>query len=73
MANTPGKGVSESDRKKGHYRAYDTAGNVIWEQKEFVIGVDKIPPGLSDGMKAMTIRDGKTVVAKWNPHHLPTP
>lgn len=68
-----GKSVEVSERKKGHYRAYGTDGKILWEQKEFTIGVDSIPLGLSDGMKAMTIRNGKTVIAKWNPWGLPTP
>lgn len=61
------KEVTTSERKKGHYRAYGSKGDVIWEQKEFTVGLDKIPPGLADGMKACTIMAGKVLLHKWDP------
>jgi len=63
----------EVERKRGHYRAYNASGDVIWEQKDFVVGIDKIPLGLPDGMAACTIMDGKTVVHKWNPWSVVVP
>lgn len=57
-------------RKKGHYKAYGHDGTVMWEQKDFVIGVDQIPSGLADGMKACTVTDGKTLVHRWDPHNM---
>lgn len=54
-------------RKRGHYRAYDAERNVIWEKKDFTVGIDAIPLGLSIGMKACTITDGKKVIHTWDP------
>lgn len=62
-----GKEVQETEREKGHYRAYGTNGKLLWEKKDFTIGVDNIPSGLSDGMKCMKITDGKKILKKWDP------
>lgn len=54
--------------KRGHFRAYDLHGTVIWEKEDFVIGVDNIPGGLSYGMSACLIEDTKGVeLHRWNP------
>lgn len=65
-----GKAESGTERAKGHYKAYGSDCEVIWEQKEFTVGVDSIPPGLSDAMRAMQITNGKTVVRRWDPHNM---
>lgn len=58
------------ERVVGHYRAYGTNGVVIWEQKVFAVGVDMVPYGVSQGMKAMTITADKKIVRKWDPWSL---
>lgn len=68
MAKTLVDQRTDVQRKAGHYRAFDGQGTVIWEQDPFVVGVDKIPGGLSEAMHACTITgpDGK-LTHRWDP------
>ena len=61
-------GVEKSDKKQGHYVAYRADGEVLWEKEDFVIGKDKVPAGVSQGMSACAIYDkNEKIISKWNP------
>lgn len=63
------EGANVEPHAVGVYIAYDGDGNEIWRKDDFEIGKDKIPAGLSIGMKAMRIRakGSKKVLKKWDP------
>ena len=57
---------------KGTYIAYDANGEEIWLHEDFVIGEDKVPVGISIGMRAGMIVDAKSgeKIKKWDPDRL---
>lgn len=65
-----GKDRNVPGHKTGHYRAYDRKGVLIWEQTDFTVGVDRIPMGVSLCMGAGSIKDGKTLLFKYDPWRL---
>jgi hypothetical protein len=56
-----------ADVKRGHYRAYDAHGEVIWQQDDFIVGSSRVPYGISIGMSACTITAGNKVIHRWDP------
>ena len=61
-------GVQPRAGRVGTCVVYDRAGNELWRQSEFRVGVDRVPPGLSMGMGAMVVvSDDGEAVARWNP------
>lgn len=62
--------MKRREEVRGHYMAYDRQGTVIWEDKDFIIGVSQLPPGLSIGMRACQVKNGKTVLHQWDPDNM---
>jgi len=62
---------TESNAKVGHYKAYGPDGTVLWQKVDFTVGVDTIPGGLSEAMRACVIEDDKgELMHRWDPSHL---